>query len=194
MKQDNFLTLQQDIDSLRATEPENTYLLYAMGLRLGTMDYYSLRLNNLLDGPDDKKVDFFHIDNDTGVCTIAQGYFSDDWTRRDPPAAKAWDLRVIDPIQRRLQSQFAEINISYQLRRSVARRRPNDVLFEKLAPFLSAFYGDPFSAHRNRPELLKMSGDIGSYSQTKVESGTCYLYIGLETRWPTQSRCFVIRW
>lgn len=56
---------------------------------------------------------------------------------------------------RRLQAQFADIGISYQLRRSVARRRANDVLFEKLAPSLSAFYGDPFSAHRNRPELFE---------------------------------------
>jgi hypothetical protein len=58
------------------------------------MDYYSLRLHNLLGGPDDKRIDFFHMENDTGICTIAQGYFSEDWSRPEPPAAKAADLNT----------------------------------------------------------------------------------------------------
>ena len=87
--------------------------------------------------------------NDTGLIDTVIRYNN----TQNP--IKAWELRVIDPIQRRLQGQFSEIGISYQLRRSVARRRANDVLFEKLAPSLSAFYGDPFSAHRNRPELFE---------------------------------------
>src|SRR5262245_32386090 len=90
----DFSSLRQDIKSLQSVEPDNTYLLYAMGLRLATMDYPALRLNNLLDGPDDKKIDFFNIDNDSGVCTIAQGYFSEDWSRREPPATKASDLNT----------------------------------------------------------------------------------------------------
>lgn len=90
----DFSSLQQEILLLKSVEPDNTYLLYAMGLRLATMDYYALHLNNLLDRPDDKKIDFFNIDNDYAVCTIAQGYFSEDWSRREPPATKASDLNT----------------------------------------------------------------------------------------------------
>jgi hypothetical protein len=65
-----------------------------MGLRLGTMHYEDLRVNYLLDYPDDKKIDFFHIDNETGLATIAQAYESLDWTRPQAPANKAADLNT----------------------------------------------------------------------------------------------------
>jgi hypothetical protein len=87
-------TLRHEVETLTSDFPDQTYLLYAMGLRLGTMDYHTLRTDNLLDGPDDKKVDFFHLDLESGVATIAQGYQSLDWNRRDPPSNKASDMNT----------------------------------------------------------------------------------------------------
>ncbi len=86
--------LKSEIDELRQEVPQNTYLLYAMGLRLGTMDYDALSVNSLLDGPDDKKIDFFHVDHETGIATVAQGYESIDWTRIQAPSSKAADLNT----------------------------------------------------------------------------------------------------
>jgi len=68
---------------------------------------------------------------------------------------KAWELRVIDPIQSRIKSDFETLKINYQLRRGSARRRSSDVLYEKLGPILSAFYGDPMASHKNRNELYE---------------------------------------
>ncbi len=68
---------------------------------------------------------------------------------------KAWELRVIDPIQRQLADSFDKLGITYQTRRGQSRRRSSDVLYEKLGPYLAAFYGDPGSAHRNKAELFE---------------------------------------
>ena len=68
---------------------------------------------------------------------------------------KAWELRVIDPIQRQLAEDFEKLGITYQTRRGQSRRRSSDVLYEKLGPYLAAFYGDPGSAHRNKAELFE---------------------------------------
>lgn len=87
--------LQREVETLAQQElPNQTYLLYAMALRLGTMDYTSLRTDDLLDGPDDKKIDFCHLDLESGIATIAQGYESPDWTREAPPSNKASDLNT----------------------------------------------------------------------------------------------------
>lgn len=74
--------------------PTNAFLLYAMGLRLGTADYEDLYRDNLLDGPDDKKVDFFHIDRDEASAVIAQGFESPKGRSADAPANKASDLNT----------------------------------------------------------------------------------------------------
>lgn len=87
-------TLRREVEALAQDFPNQTYLLYAMGLRLGTMDYDSLQTDHLLDGSDDKKVDFCHLDLESGVATIAQGYQSDDWMRVAAPANKASDLNA----------------------------------------------------------------------------------------------------
>ena len=60
---------------------------------------------------------------------------------------KAWELRVIDPIQDRLRQDFDGIGITYQLRRGYERRSASDVHYDQLGPFLSAFYGDPRLLH-----------------------------------------------
>jgi hypothetical protein len=62
---------------------------------------------------------------------------------------------VIDPIQRRLQEEFRKLEVTYQLRRGVSRRKSSDVHYERLGPFLSAFYGDPISTHKNKAELFE---------------------------------------
>jgi hypothetical protein len=68
---------------------------------------------------------------------------------------KAWELRVVDSIQKRLVSEFAEIGITYQVRRGQSRRRHSDVHYERLGPYLAAFYGDPSAAHRNKADLFE---------------------------------------
>jgi len=87
--------LRKQVTEMEAQFGQHAYLLYAMGLKLRTMDYGRLAADCVLDGPDDKKIDFFHIDYDTGVATIAQSYLADHWDRRrDPPANKASDLNT----------------------------------------------------------------------------------------------------
>ncbi|HSI80650.1 MAG TPA: hypothetical protein VK919_08375, partial [Solirubrobacterales bacterium] len=70
------------------------YLLFAMGLRLRTLDYDGLSTSGLVDGPDDKKVDFFDLDRDAGIATVAQSYVTPDWSKEAPPANKAADLNT----------------------------------------------------------------------------------------------------
>ena len=68
---------------------------------------------------------------------------------------KAWELRAIDQTQTRLKQAFWDrFGLKYQLRRGVTRWSSDEILFEKLGPWLSAFYDDPATAHRNRPELF----------------------------------------
>lgn len=68
---------------------------------------------------------------------------------------KAWELRVVDSIQKRLVNEFNEIGITYQVRRGQSRRRHSDVHYERLGPYLAAFYGDPSAAHRNKADLFE---------------------------------------
>lgn len=68
---------------------------------------------------------------------------------------KPWELRVLDPVQKRIERDFADkLSITYQFRRGLERRAPEDVLCEKLGPWLNSFYGDPLTSHRNSPELF----------------------------------------
>lgn len=86
--------VKREVEELSTTLADNAYLLYAMGRRLRTLDYEQLRDDSLLDGPDDKKIDFFRLDYDTGIATIVQGYVSQRWDNRDAPANKASDLNT----------------------------------------------------------------------------------------------------
>ena len=82
------------VGEIRASIPTNSFLLSAMGLRIGTVDYEELHREGVLDGPHNKKVDFFYIDYEAGSAIIAQGYESDDWDEKDPPSNKASDLNT----------------------------------------------------------------------------------------------------
>jgi len=87
-------TVVSEIRSLSAFFPGNAFLLFSMGLKLGNTDYEELFRDNVLDGPDDKKVDFFRIDFDSGFAVIAQGFESASWEAVDPPSNKASDLNT----------------------------------------------------------------------------------------------------
>jgi hypothetical protein len=68
---------------------------------------------------------------------------------------KPWELRVLDPVQKRIETDFNEkLSVTYQFRRGLGRRGAEDVLCEKLGPWLNSFYGDPITSHRNSPELF----------------------------------------
>ncbi len=72
---------------------------------------------------------------------------------------KAWELRAIDPVQNRISDDFQNVySLTYQIRRGTSRRTVQDVHFEKLAPWASAFYGDPYTPYRNRRELYESDG------------------------------------
>ncbi len=86
--------LIQALDRFTAEYGRDTYLLYAMGLHIGTLDLSTLRADCLLDGPDDKKIDFFYIDYDNSRVIIAQSYVAEDWSKPEPPANKASDLNT----------------------------------------------------------------------------------------------------
>ena len=72
----------------------NPFLLFVMSLRLGTEDYDEIYRDNVLDGSDDKKVDFFRLDLESGCAILAQAYESPDWDQVDPPSNKAADLNT----------------------------------------------------------------------------------------------------
>ena len=66
-----------------------------------------------------------------------------------------WELRVPDAIQQRIGQDLGALGLVYQLRRGRIKRAAGDIHYEKLGPWLSAFYGDPTSAHRNKAELFE---------------------------------------
>lgn len=71
----------------------NAHLVWAIGLFLEEPDLEALASEALTDGPDDKKVDFIHLDRDGKRIVFAQGYFSST-TREAAPANKASDLNT----------------------------------------------------------------------------------------------------
>lgn len=68
------------------------FLLFTMGLKFNTMDYMKLYRDNVTDGEDDKKVDFFNFSRESGEVSIVQSYQSKDWDKTNPPLKKASDL------------------------------------------------------------------------------------------------------
>ncbi len=87
-------TLKGEVEAVAEQGFREPYLLYSMGLRLNTLDYETLETDCLVDGREDKKIDFFNLDLENGTATIAQGYFSEDWNKPQPPSNKAADLGV----------------------------------------------------------------------------------------------------
>lgn len=86
--------IRDAVAELGKTYPSSAFLLYAMGLRLRTMDYDEIFRDNVLDGPDDKKVDFFFLDRDAGLAVIGQDYQAADLAKPEPPSNKAADLNT----------------------------------------------------------------------------------------------------
>ena len=77
---------------------DNGFLLFSMGLKFNTMDYEKLFTEDVLDKIDgkidDKKIDFFHLDPESGIATIAQSYYNRTWDKAEAPANKAADLNT----------------------------------------------------------------------------------------------------
>lgn len=68
--------------------------MFAAGLVTATVNYEELKRDNVLDGPDDKKIDFFWLDRTQKRVIIAQGTESIDWKDGTPAINKASDLNT----------------------------------------------------------------------------------------------------
>ena len=82
------------VDSLRDDFGDHAYLIFVSGLLLSTGDYEQIHRDSILDGPDDKKIDLFHIDRESGRAIVIQAYESQNWSNTAPPANKASDLNT----------------------------------------------------------------------------------------------------
>lgn len=80
-------------DFIRRLGEGSAHLIWAIGLYLEEPDLEALASESLTDGPDDKKVDFIHLDRDGKRIVFAQGYFSSS-AREAAPANKASDLNT----------------------------------------------------------------------------------------------------
>src|ERR1022692_278839 len=89
-----YSAIQADLREMVHQGVREPYLLYAMGLRLRTLDYDALETDCLVDGRDDKKIDFVNIDLESGTATIAQSYFAKNWNRGEASSNKAADLGI----------------------------------------------------------------------------------------------------
>ena len=63
--------------------------LFALSLYLRFEDLDEFAANAITEGPDDKKVDICHIDEEDGRAIIGQSYYATTWNRRSAPANKA---------------------------------------------------------------------------------------------------------
>jgi len=71
----------------------NAHLVWALGLYFEEPDLAALASEALMDGPDDKKIDFIYLDHDIGRIIFAQGYFS-NLKKDSAPSNKASDLNT----------------------------------------------------------------------------------------------------
>lgn len=69
-------------------------LLFALQLRFGVDDIFTIAANSLTEGSDDKKADMVYIDTDSGHAVIAQTYLSSKLSNNEAPANKASDLNA----------------------------------------------------------------------------------------------------
>ena len=141
---------QQAAAELDLRFPGNGYLLYAMALRLRTMDYDEIGNDGLVDGPDDKKVDFAYLDTATGVATISQGYAAQDWDRRSPPANKAADLNTA--LAWLLESDLADIG---QEAVRAKAREVRDALRDQTIGQLDVFFVHNLTSSANVADELR---------------------------------------
>ncbi len=71
----------------------SAHLIWTLGLLIQESDLENLASQALMDGSDDKKIDFIHLDRDEGRIIIAQGYFAKS-QKDTAPANKASDLNT----------------------------------------------------------------------------------------------------
>lgn len=71
----------------------NAHLVWVMSMYLDVPDSLQLGIDSLTDGPNDKKLDFLHLDSDNRRIVFAQGYFSSK-KGVEAPANKASDLNT----------------------------------------------------------------------------------------------------
>jgi hypothetical protein len=80
-------------DDLKQFEVD-ALLLFALQLRFGVDDIFTVAANSLTEGSDDKKADMVYIDTDSGHAVIAQTYLSQKLSNIEAPANKASDLNA----------------------------------------------------------------------------------------------------
>ncbi|MDA0353227.1 MAG: hypothetical protein O3A10_13575 [Chloroflexi bacterium] len=86
--------LKAEITALQDSYGRTAFVLYAMGLELGSDDYDTLLRDNVTDDGGDRKVDFFYLDSGAKRCVVAQDYFRINWEGQAAPANKASDLNT----------------------------------------------------------------------------------------------------
>jgi hypothetical protein len=78
-------------EDLRKFGP-NSLSIFTLMLYLRIEDPDEFAVNAITEGPDDKKVDFCHIDEQERRIIIGQSYLAREWTRQSAPSNKASDL------------------------------------------------------------------------------------------------------
>ena len=71
----------------------NAHLVWVMSMYLDVPDSMQLGIDSLTDGPNDKKLDFLHLDADNRRIVFVQGYYSSK-KGAEAPANKASDLNT----------------------------------------------------------------------------------------------------
>ena len=71
----------------------NAHLVWVMSMYLDAPDPKQLGIDSLTDGPNDKKLDFLHLDTDNRRIVFVQGYYSSK-KGGEAPANKASDLNT----------------------------------------------------------------------------------------------------
>ena len=78
---------------IRSFEEGNAHLVWVMSMYLDVPDSMQLGIDSLTDGPNDKKLDFLHLDSDNRRIVFVQGYYSSK-KGGEAPANKASDLNT----------------------------------------------------------------------------------------------------
>lgn len=78
---------------IRKLGEEKAHIVWVMARYLDESDLEALAAAALTDGPNDKKIDFIHLDHDAKRLVLTQGYFSSK-ARDAAPDNKAADLNT----------------------------------------------------------------------------------------------------
>jgi len=88
----SYLEAFEPRDDLKQFGP-NSLTLFALQLRFGIEDIWSVGVNSITEGSDDKKADLIYIDSEKGFVVIAQSHLSQK-EKESAPANKASDLNT----------------------------------------------------------------------------------------------------